>query len=96
MIRSFGSHLTEDLFFDRSTQATRKFPPELRRITQRKLQYLNAATKIEDLRAPPGNRLEALKGDLKGFHSIRINDQWRLTFKWEDSGASQVEVHDYH
>ena len=96
MIRSFGSRLAEDLFHDRLTKATRRFPPDLRRAAQRKLQYLNAAARLLDLTTPPGNRLEALRGDRRGFHAIRINDQWRIVFRWEDDGVSLVEVTDYH
>ena len=96
MIRSFGNDLAEDLFHDRQTRATRKFPPELRRSATRKLQYVNAAVVLKDLTLPPGNRLEALRGDLKGFHSIRINDQWRVVFRWRGDGASEVKVVDYH
>lgn len=96
MIRSFGNDLASDLFKDLSTSATRKFPPELRRVAQRKLQYLNAAKVLQDLKAPPGNRLEALKGDLKGCHSIRINDQWRVVFRWTDAGVDDVKIVDYH
>ena len=95
MIVSFKGQIAEDLFFDRHTAATRRFAPGLREIARRKLQYLNAATRLDDLRAPPGNRLEALKGDLKGFHSIRVNDQWRVIFRWLD-GAYDVQIVDYH
>jgi proteic killer suppression protein len=96
MIRSFGNQLADDFFNDRSTKATRGFPSELRRVAQRKLQYIHAAVKLQDLAIPPGNRLEALKGNLKGYHSIRINDQWRITFKWEDNAVSEVTIVDYH
>ena len=75
MIRSFKNRLADDLFHDRVTTATRRFPPELRQTVQRKLQYLNAAVSLRDLAVPPGNRLEALKGDRRGLHSIRINDR---------------------
>ena len=95
MIISFHGPLAEDLFFDRVTAVTRRFPPELRGVAQRKLQYLNAAAKLADLRVPPGNRLEALKGQLLGLHSIRINDQWRIVFEWKD-GAGDVRIPDYH
>jgi toxin HigB-1 len=95
MIISFKGQLAEDLFLDRMTGVTRRFPPNLRGVAQRKLQYLNAATRIDDLKMPPGNRLEALKGDLAGYHSIRINDQWRVVFRW-DQGAHQVQIVDYH
>jgi proteic killer suppression protein len=95
MIVSFRGQLAEDLFFDRRTGVTRRFSDELRGVTQRKLQYLNAAGRLDDLRAPPGNRLEALKGKLAGFQSIRINDQWRIVFRWRD-GAHEVQIVDYH
>jgi proteic killer suppression protein len=95
VIISFKGRLTADLFFDRHTAATRRFPADLREIAQRKLQYLNAADQLGDLRSPPGNRLEALKGDLRGLHSIRVNDQWRVVFRW-DRGAHEVHVTDYH
>ncbi|MEH6593533.1 MAG: type II toxin-antitoxin system RelE/ParE family toxin, partial [Halioglobus sp.] len=81
MIESFGNALTEDLFYDRKSKSTRSFPKELGRTARRKLLYLHDATSLKDLRVPPGNRLEPLKGRLKGFHSIRINDQWRLVFR---------------
>jgi proteic killer suppression protein len=95
MIVSFRGQLTADLFFERQTGATRRFPGDLRRIAQRKLQYLNAATQLLDLKAPPGNRLELLKGERAGYHSIRINDQWRIVFRWRD-GAHEVQIVDYH
>lgn len=96
MIRSFGNPVADDLFNDRNSTATRQFPPDVRRAAQRKLQYLHAAAKLQDLNALPGNRLEALKGRLKEFYSIRINAQWRVIFKWEDGGAIEVAVVDYH
>lgn len=96
MIRSFGNDLAEDLFQDRNTKATRSFPADLRRVAQRKLQYVNAAVLLSDLKVPPGNRLEALKGDLKGYHSIRINDQWRVVFQWNNGHAENVKIVDYH
>lgn len=96
MIESFGNALAEDLFFDRNTRITRAFPPELRRAARRKLLYLNDASELRDLRAPPGNRLEALKGKSKGLHSIRINDQWRVVFLWQSSNVFDVRVVDYH
>lgn len=95
MIRSFKHQLAADLFFERVTGASKRFPPELRGIARRKLQYLNAAGTLGDLRSPPGNRLEALHGPFKGKFSIRINDQWRIVFRWED-GPKEVEVIDYH
>jgi toxin HigB-1 len=95
MIVSFRGQLAEDLFFDRETAATRRFPPKLRGVSQRKLQYLNAAEQLQDLRVPPGNRLKALKGDLAGYHSIRINDPCRVVFRWSN-GAHQVQIVDNH
>ena len=95
MIIGFKHQLAEDLFHDRVTGASKKFPSELRKIAGRKLQYLNAAVRLNDLRSPPGNRLELLKGKMKGYHSIRINDQWRIVFKWKD-GAHDVQIIDYH
>jgi toxin HigB-1 len=95
MIISFKGQLAADLFFGRATAVARRFPNELRDIAVRKLQYLNAATRLDDLKTPPGNRLEALKGDLKGFHSIRINLQWRVLFRWNE-GAREVHIADYH
>ena len=76
-------------------RAPKGFPADLVRVTQRKLQMLNSAAQLVDLVSPPANRLEALKGDRKGQHSIRINDQWRLVFRWRE-GAEDVEIVDYH
>jgi toxin HigB-1 len=95
MIRSFKRQLAEDLFFDRDTGVLRKFPNDLRKIARRKLQYLNSARDLRDLKIPPGNRLESLKGEFQGFYSIRINDQWRIIFSW-DNGAREVQIIDYH
>ncbi len=94
MIRSFGDNATEALFHGR--RGAGRFPAEVRRIGPRKLDMINAARTLADLRAPPGNRLEALRGDLRGFHSIRINDQWRIIFRWESSEARDVRITDYH
>ena len=96
MIRSFGNQLTEDLFEDEVTKHTRSFPPELRRIARRKILYLHDADELMDLKVPPGNRLEALKREWKGYHAIRINNQWRLVFRWEDGNAHDAQVVDYH
>ena len=96
MIESFGNRLAEDLFFDRRSSETRAFPPELMRVARRKVLYLHDAAELDDLRVPPGNRLELLKGRWKGYHSIRINDQWRLVFRWEQGHAQDVTVVDYH
>jgi toxin HigB-1 len=91
MIRSFRCRDTEALFFD---FPVRRFA-SIEKAARRKLEMLNAAGRLDDLRVPPGNRLEALKGDRRGQHSIRINDQWRLCFNWND-GAENVEIADYH
>jgi len=96
MIVSFGNRLAEDLFDDRSTRIIRAFPPELRRAARRKLLYLHDAAELCDLRVPPGNRLEGLKGRFAGCYSIRINDQWRVVFRWENGNAAGVQVIDYH
>ena len=96
MIESFGNRLAEDLFFDRRSRETRAFPPQLMRAARRKVLYLHDAAELDDLRVPPGNRLELLKGRWKGYHSIRINDQWRLVFRWEQGHAQDVTVVDYH
>lgn len=96
MIESFKNRLAEDLFEDLQTLATRRFPADLRRVARRKLQYLHDAAELKDLAVPPGNRLEALKGNLKSYHSIRINDQWRVIFKWNQGAVSDVAILDYH
>ncbi|MGA0103143.1 MAG: type II toxin-antitoxin system RelE/ParE family toxin [Steroidobacteraceae bacterium] len=96
MIESFGNRLAEDLFFDRRSKATKAFPPDLLRAARRKLLYLHDAADLADLRVPAGNRLEALKGRLSGLHSIRINDEWRVVFRWQAGQAFDVSVVDYH
>ena len=96
MIESFGNGLAEDLFLDRRTRATRSFPPDLLRLARRKVLYLHDAAELADLRVPPGNRLELLTGRRKGFYSIRINDQWRVVFRFERGAAFEVAVVDYH
>ena len=92
MIQSFRCRDTEDLFNDRLVGRFRA----IERVARRKLEILNAAGRLEDLRAPPGNRLEALKGDRAGQFSIRINDQWRICFAWKGNDAFGVEIVDYH
>jgi len=96
MIRSFGSKSTEDFYHGRNSAQARKVPSAIRANALRKLDMLNAATIVQDLRSPPGNRLEKLSGDLSEFHSVRINQQWRLIFRWVDGGAEEVEIIDYH
>jgi toxin HigB-1 len=93
MIKSFRDKETENLYV---TGKSRKFPEAVCYVGLRKLDYLNAANKLDDLKAPPGNRLAALKGEYKGRHSIRINDQYRIVFKFFDSDAFDVEITDYH
>jgi len=96
MIMSFGNRLAEDLYFDRHSRTTRVFVPELKLATRRKLLYLHDAAELKDLRVPPGNRLKGLKGQDKGKHSIRINDQWRIIFRWQNGNVFDVAVVDYH
>lgn len=93
MIRTFADKEAEGLFHGR---LARKLPSGIQRAAQRKLRQLHAAEALTDLRVPPGNHLEALKGDRAGQHSIRINDQWRICFIWSDGGADDVEIADYH
>lgn len=96
MIESFGNCLAEDLYFDRWSKDVRGFPPKLFRVARRKVLYLHDAAHLGDLRTPPGNRLEALKGKWRGFYAIRINDQWRIVFRWQYGNAHEVAVIDYH
>lgn len=97
MIVSFAAAATEDLFNGVDSRRARQLlPQELWRNGRRELDMLNAATRLEDLRFPPGNRLEQLKGDRKGQHSVRINEQYRVCFRWTDNGPDDVEVVDYH
>jgi proteic killer suppression protein len=92
VIRSFGDRRTAQLFED---QVVRDFQGIARR-AKRKLEAINAANRISDLAVPPSNHLEKLRGGLEGFYSIRINDQWRVIFKWSDGDAAEVEIVDYH
>ena len=96
MIGSFGDEATADLFHGRQTGRVRRIPQDLHRRTLVKLDVLNAADRLVDLSSPPGNRLEALKGDWAGFHSIRVSRQWRLVFQWRDSNVYEVQLIDYH
>ncbi|MDB5367747.1 MAG: Killer protein [Rhodospirillales bacterium] len=92
-IRSWKDQATQDLFEGRFSK---RFGADVARAAQRKLRMLDAATKLETLRVPPGNRLEALQGKRRGEHSIRVNDQWRVCFRWDEGDAYDVEVTDYH
>ena len=96
MIVSFGDRATEDLFHGVRSNRARRFPPNILSAVILKLDVLNAAQSLEDLRSPPGNRLEALRGDLQGFHSIRVNNQWRIIFRWQAPEAHDVRIVDYH
>jgi proteic killer suppression protein len=96
VIRSFADETTADLFRERNTRSARRIPRDIWRVAQRKLKALDVAVRLEDLTIPAGNRLEALKGDQAGRHSIRINDRYRVTFRWEQGHAHEVRVEDYH
>jgi proteic killer suppression protein len=96
MIKSFGDKATSDLFHGKSSSKVRKLPTQILDSAIYKLDILNAATTLDDLRSPPGNRLEALHGDYEGYHSIRINAQWRIIFRWQDSSTYDVAIIDYH
>lgn len=97
MILSFRDEGTEDVFDGRDTKKARKScPSDVVRTARRKLDQVNQAVTLNDLRSPPSNHLERLKGDREGQHSIKINDQWRVCFRWTDSGAEDVEIVDYH
>jgi proteic killer suppression protein len=96
VIASFADEATAAIFHGQKGKRIRRLPPEIIATAIRKLDMLNAASDLRDLRAPPGNRLEALKGDLDGKHSIRVNDQWRIVFRWASGDAHDVEILDYH
>ena len=93
MIKSFRDKESEKIF---NRRLSAKLPYNIQRVARKKLVILDAAMELNDLQIPPGNRLEALKGDRKGQHSIRINDQWRVCFIWSDGDAYDVEITDYH
>ncbi len=96
MIRNFKDKRTEDIYHGRSSKETRSFPQMLLKSARRKLDLIKGTERLDDLKVPPGNRLHKLTGDLKGFWSISINDQWRIIFLWEDGDALDVEITDYH
>jgi proteic killer suppression protein len=95
VIISFGDAITEEIYNGKESARTRRFGDVLGAV-ERKLDMIEAAHRLEDLRVPPGNRLEALRGKLNGFHSIRVNKQWRIVFRWENGTAAAVRVTDYH
>jgi proteic killer suppression protein len=96
VIKSFKDKKSEDLFNGTNSKEARSIPNTIWNVASRKMDQLNAAVVLEDLKAPPGNRLEALSGNRIGFHSIRVNDQYRIVFKWTAEGPEMVEVTDYH
>ena len=93
MLKSFGSKETEKIW---NGVRSSKIPPEVQKVGRRKLRMLNNSIDLNDLRIPPSNRLEKLGGNLKGFYSIRINDQWRIVFDWQAGHAFEVKIVDYH
>ena len=96
MIATFADSATAALFDGAPRKATKRIPPNIVAVAIRKLDMLDAARNLDDLRMPPGNRLESLRGDLRGLYSIRINDQWRVIFRWADGDAHDVRIVDYH
>lgn len=96
MIQSFADQTTADLFAGRSTRAARRIPTRLWPVVRRKLKWLDVAQRLADVASPPGNRLEPLQGSRRGRHSIRVNEQYRLTFRWEGSNVYEVKCEDYH
>jgi proteic killer suppression protein len=96
VIQSFGDDATRDLFNGRRTSRSRRFPQDIRRSADRKFDMLHGARTLDDLRLTPGTRLEALRGDRAGKHGIRVNDQWRLVFRWTETGPADVVLEDYH
>ena len=96
LIASFADRATEALFHGASPREIRRIPRTIVAVATRKLDMLDAARSIDDLRSPPGNRLERLRGDLYGLFSIRINEQWRIVFRWADGDAHEVRIADYH
>jgi proteic killer suppression protein len=96
MITSFGDATTADLYHGVTSARVRRIPQDVKERVLLKLDMINAATNIMDLTVPPSNHLEQLAGDLAGFHSVRVNAQWRIIFKWDGSNASEVKFTDYH
>ena len=93
MIKGFAEKETGKVF---NREFSKKLPPDIQRVARRKLEVLNAAETLQDLRTPPSNRLEKLSGSRKGQHSVRINDQWRICFVWKETDAHNLEIADYH
>lgn len=93
MIKTFADRRTQELYL---SGTAKRFPPDVAARATRKLQYINLAIRLDDLKVPPGNRLHALKDDRAGQHAIAINDQWRICFRWVDGDAYDVEVCEYH
>lgn len=93
MIRTFGNKETEKIW---NGIQSKKLPADIQNVARRKLRMINNSQSVNDLRIPPANRLEKLSGNLSGFYSIRINNQWRIIFRWEDNNAFDVEIIDYH
>lgn len=95
-IKSFKGYLTEKIFYGTKDKEVAKFPSTVLPAARRKLDMMEAAVVLQDLATPPGNKLHALKDNLAGYHSIHINDQWVIVFKWETDGPHEVEIQDYH
>lgn len=93
MIKTFADKRSHDLYL---TGTAKRFPPDVARRAARKLEYVDLASRLDDLKVPPGNRLHALSGERSGQHAIAVNDQWRICFVWRDGDAYEVEVCDYH
>lgn len=96
VIRGFGDQTTTDIFNGEDSKAARRIPKALWPVARRKLDMINAAQDLQDLKVPPNNRLEKLKGELEGFYSIRVNDQYRVIFRWDSGHADDVQLTDYH
>lgn len=96
MIHSFADDTTQHIAIGQRSRQARRIPESIWRVARRKLQMLEAATTLTDLKMPPANRLEALKGKRQGDYSIRVNDQYRITFRWEHHAAQHVKIEDYH
>lgn len=96
MVRTLGDDTTRDIWNGLNTKAARRIPRDLRPIVRRKLDQIDAVTKLDDLKVPPGNRLHPLSGDLRGQHALRVNDQYRIVFRFKSSDAFEVRCADYH